>query len=79
MRSPRETSRAMRLYVVLTPSTVPTPATVEIVNFWPAFNSTGFPSTSFPVRIFGPCKSARIPMGCESRADASRKRLMVCA
>ena len=38
MRSPRETSRGMRLYVVLTPMLVPAKSRVEIVKRCPACN-----------------------------------------
>src|SRR5712692_1702027 len=50
-----------------------------MVKRWPVHNWTGRPPASGPVRIFGPCRSARIAMGFARRAEASRTRAMVRA
>ena len=52
---------------------------MEMVKRCPVTNCTGLLSCNVPVRIFGPCRSARIPIGFDSRAEASRTRLMVRA
>ena len=72
MRSPLCTDAGSARKVVLTPSSVPGILRVVMVKRWPKRRRIGLPPTSLPVRIFGPCKSARMPMGFSYRAEARR-------
>ena len=68
MREPCSTFSASVLKVVPTNCAVPATSRGVMVSLEPAFNITGWWSFNFEVRIFGPCRSARMHSGlCSSR------------
>ena len=72
MRSPRWTSRGSGVNVVFTRVESPNTRAVVMTKRWPVRSSTGPPLASGPVRIFGPCRSARIAIGFWCLIDAAR-------
>src|SRR5690242_7329711 len=62
-----------------TPSLFPGISCVVIVNRLSVRSDTGRAPSSAPVRIFGPCKSARIPTGFRWRPEVARINVMVRA
>src|SRR5882724_443523 len=72
MRSPRWTSRGSGVNVVFTRVESPNTRAVVMTKRWPVRSSTGPPPASGPVRIFGPCRSARIAIGFWCLIDAAR-------
>src|SRR5579862_5814794 len=75
MRSPRRTALGSCSKVVLMPSAVPAIFLVVMVNFCPKRRRTLRPASSRPVRILGPCRSARMARGFSCLAEAWRRRL----
>ncbi len=73
-RSPGFTSRGSFLYVVDTRSAVPMMSSLVIVTVSPVRHSCG-PSWKRPSRIFGPCRSARMPTERFAALAASRTKL----
>ena len=70
-RSPVFTSAGSRLYVHETRSWVPGTSSPVMVTHSPVRHSTG-PPANLPSRIFGPCRSARMPTALPVASAASR-------
>ncbi len=72
MREPRSRFSASVLKVVPTIAAEPAISRGVMVRRSPATSCTGLWSFNLPVRIFGPCRSARIQMGLRSAAATAR-------
>ena len=76
MRDLRSRLSASVLKVVPTTAAVPSTSRGVIVSSLPASSCTGSWSFSLPVRIFGPCRSARMQIGlCNSTETARTMRI----
>ena len=70
--SPGPTSPGNPEYVVEQMLRSPTTSRVVIVNSWPLTSGSTKPARNFPSRIFGPCRSARMPIARPLVSEASR-------